>query len=168
MNQLETLREYVFPVQLPLPVCLCALLQQNAGAAMVIAIICHELATISVLDFPLALFQSHGQEVVFLLLFSHHSKKKLMFQFSFSGHSVALPLLCLLCCCITNSVCPLPLGKLALKCYSHASPGSCSAFFHILLRFKMVFKKVFWDRLYLIPSEDPFCGVSHQHDYGII
>lgn len=78
MNQLETLREYVcqdFPVQLPLPVCQCALLQQNVGAAMVIAITCQELATISVLDFPLALVQSHGQEVIFLVLFPHHSKK---------------------------------------------------------------------------------------------
>lgn len=51
VKQLETLREYVyqeFSVHLPLPVCLCALLQQNLVVVMVIAIIAithHELAT---------------------------------------------------------------------------------------------------------------------------
>lgn len=51
VKQLETLREYVyqeFSVRFPLPVCLCALLQQNLVVVMVIAIIAithRELAT---------------------------------------------------------------------------------------------------------------------------
>ena len=110
VKQLEMLGEGVHqgcPARFPLPACLCSLLQQNLGGAMVIAVIAiihHELATSSS---PCLRFSACSCSVPWtwsylLTITSLSQQAKLKFPFSFSGLSVALPLLislsCLLLC----------------------------------------------------------------------
>lgn len=114
VKQLETLREYVyqeFPVRFPLPAYLCAL-QQNLEVAMVLAVIAiihHELATnSSCLRLSSCSCSVPWTQSYLLTLSSPSQQKKLKFPFSFTGCSVALPLLTCLSCLLLHSQLGLP------------------------------------------------------------
>lgn len=126
----------------PLPACLSAVFQQNLQIAKVIAVIAishHELATNSCLRFS-ACFCSVLWTQSYLLTLIPPSKQKNpeIFIFFLRFLCSSSPFyLCVVCCCVENTVCSLPLEKLLLKVL--ASLESLSTFSTALLNKKLFF-----------------------------